>query len=131
MAVVAEMSKTRMRWTGSAVCLASSRMRSWPRSSHHLGCQTAVAEGSGKTIARVARWVPGRWLRAAQPALPVRYHRAAGFAGRWRYWLMGCSTAGMGGRHESPKDTDPVMGVIILALLLILAAVILLALAGD
>lgn len=82
--------------------------------------------------ARVARCVPSGGCVAAQPAaLPVRHHRAASFAGLWRYWLMRCSTAGMGGRHESPKGTDPVMGVIILALLLILAAVILLALAGD
>jgi hypothetical protein len=64
-------------------------------------------------------------------ALPVRHHHDAGFAGRWRRWLIRCSTAGMGGRHESPKGTDPVMGVIILALLLILAAVVLPALAGG
>jgi hypothetical protein len=49
----------------------------------------------------------------------------------WRSWLMRCSAAGMAGQHASPKGTDPVMGVIILALLLTLAAVILLALAGH
>jgi hypothetical protein len=29
--VAAEMPNTRMRWTGSTVCLASSRLRSWRR----------------------------------------------------------------------------------------------------
>ncbi|HCU96093.1 MAG TPA: hypothetical protein DHU96_26570 [Actinobacteria bacterium] len=37
----------------------------------------------------------------------------------------------MGGQHEAPGSTDPMMGVVILALLAILAAVVLLALAGD
>ncbi len=43
---------------------------------------------------------------------------------------MGCSTGGMGGRHETPSNTDPMMGVVILALLAILAAVIFLGMAG-
>jgi hypothetical protein len=36
----------------------------------------------------------------------------------------------MGGRHETPRGTDPMMGVAALILLLILATVIMLALAG-
>jgi hypothetical protein len=43
---------------------------------------------------------------------------------------MRCSTGGMG-RHEAASSTDPMMGVVILALLSILAAVMLLALAGP
>lgn len=37
----------------------------------------------------------------------------------------------MGGQHEAPGSTDPMMGAVILALLAILATVVLLALAGD
>jgi hypothetical protein len=36
----------------------------------------------------------------------------------------------MGGQHEAPKSTDPMIGLVILALLLILVTVIVLALAG-
>jgi hypothetical protein len=36
----------------------------------------------------------------------------------------------MGGRHQTAKGTDPMMGVVVLITLLILATVIVLALAG-
>ena len=36
----------------------------------------------------------------------------------------------MGGRHETAKRTDPTMGAVVLILLLILATVMVLALAG-